>query len=256
MNKYPSVKKIDRALHVAMVREIFSSIPGRYDFLNRFLSARRDVAWRRFTVKHVRFFRTNCFLDVATGTADLAIEAALRYPRVRVLGLDFSEEMMDIGKEKVAGHHLSERIDFIRGDALQLPFPSESFDAAGIAFGIRNIPDKGRALMEMSRVVVPGGRVMVLEMNFPDKPLFRPLYRIYLNVILPLLARAISPNPNAYRYLADSVMHFPPPDRFKAMMTDAGLSGVKCNPLTLGIACLYVGTKPDGPEKRCGKILQ
>ncbi|MBU1744219.1 MAG: class I SAM-dependent methyltransferase, partial [Proteobacteria bacterium] len=141
-NNYPSVTGIGRDEHIGMVREIFATIPGRYDFLNRLLSLRRDVAWRRFAVRKMLFFGTFHLLDVATGTADLAIEAARRHPEIRVTGIDFIPEMLAPGRKKVALRGLAERIQLLQADALGLPFPDGSFDAVGIAFGIRNIPDR------------------------------------------------------------------------------------------------------------------
>src|SRR5208337_1247350 len=155
--KYPSVREVTDEERILMVKEIFSTVTTRYDFLNHFLSLRRDIAWRRFTVRKMRFSGTHRFLDVATGTADLALGAALKYPGVFVVGLDFMEEMLHEGQAKIARKGLSGRIQLLRGDALALPFPDDSFDVAGMAFGIRNIPDKARALAEMARVVVPGG---------------------------------------------------------------------------------------------------
>ena len=166
-NHYPPVTGIGRDEHVGMVREIFTTVPGRYDFLNRVLSLRRDVAWRRFAVRKMRFFDTFHLLDVATGTADLAIEAARMHPAIRVTGIDFISEMLAPGRKKVALRGLAGRIRLLQADALGLPFPDGSFDAVGIAFGIRNIPDRLAALREMRRVLVPGGRVYVLEMNAP-----------------------------------------------------------------------------------------
>ena len=231
-----------------MVQDIFATITSKYAVLNHLLSLRRDVAWRRFCVKRMSFFRTNRFLDVATGTGDLAIEAALRYPQIHVTGLDFVREMLVQGEKKVTGRRLTDRITFLRGDALSLPFSDNFFDTAAIAFGIRNIPERVQALKEMARVVTPGGRVMVLEFNFPKTPLLRPLYALYLNVILPLLARTLSPNPEAYAYLADSVMGFPPPEAFKALMARAGLINMEVYRLTMGITCLYIGSIPTAPE--------
>ncbi len=164
--KYIPVREATDAQRVAMVKDIFSTVTPRYDFLNHFLSLRRDIAWRRFTIRRMSFGRTMRFLDVATGTADLAIGAALRYPAITVAGVDFSAEMLEAGRPKVTGIGLSDRVRLMRADALALPFADGSFDVAGIAFGIRNIPDKARALKEMTRVVVPGGQVMVLEMGF------------------------------------------------------------------------------------------
>ena len=247
-NRYPSVKEIDDYDRIRIVREIFATITGKYDFLNHFLSLRRDVAWRRFTVEQMRFFNTCRFLDVATGTSDLAIEAALQYSDIQVTGLDFVRQMLDQGMKKIETKGLPTRIDLIRGDALHLPVPDKSFDAAGVAFGIRNIPDKIRALTELRRVVVPGGQVLVLELTFPETRCFRGFYNIYLNMILPLLARVFSSNPDAYHYLGESIMNFPSVKGFAEMMKDVGLVDVEVYTLTLGICRLFIGHKPN-PDK-------
>ena len=241
--KYPPVAEATHADHVSMVRDIFSTITEKYDFLNHLLSLGRDIAWRRSAVRKMRFFRTYQLLDVATGTADLAIDAARRHPSIRVTGVDFVREMMDIGRGKIEKKRLSDRIQLIMGDALDLPFPDNRFDVAGIAFSIRNIPNKSRALREMVRVVVPGGQVVVLEMTFPRSRLLGGIYHTYLNRALPALARAFSPNPAAYSYLADSIMHFPSPEDFAGLMNGAGLKKVEKFPLALGITHLYIGTK-------------
>lgn len=241
--KYPSVSEATEKERIGIVKDIFRTVTGKYDFLNHFLSLRRDIAWRRFTVGKMRFFETECFLDVACGTGDLAVTAASVYPHVRVTGLDFVKEMICQACLKIEKRQLSKKVRFIEGDALNLPFVASSFDVAGIAFGIRNIPDKMQALREMARVVVPGGQVMVLEMISPRQTLFRGIYRIYLRKILPWLARLFSSNPSAYHYLADSIMNFPAKDIFSALMEEAGLIKVKTYSLTMGITCLFVGIK-------------
>ena len=243
---YPPVTGIGRAEHVGMVREIFATITGRYDFLNHLLSLRRDVAWRRFAVRKMRFFDTFRLLDVATGTADLAIEAACRHPGIRVTGIDFSPEMLAVGRQKIAARGLAERILLLQADAMAIPFPDGSFDAVGIAFGIRNMPDRLRALREMRRVLVSGGRIFILEMNFPRNRLWRGFFDLYLNRLLPGVARLFSGNPAAYRYLADSILHFPAPQAFLNMMEEAGFRNPERYSLTFGITCLYVGGK-EGP---------
>ena len=246
--KYPLVAEVTDAEYIGMVREIFSTITERYDFLNHFLSLRRDIAWRLFSVRKMRFFSIYRLLDVATGTADLAIDAAHGHPCIQVTGLDFVREMMELGRLKIERRRLSDRIRLLMSDALDLPFPDDSFDVAGIAFGIRNIPNKIRAIREMIRVVVPGGQVMVLEMTLPSSRLFQGIYHIYLNRMLPTLARAFSPNPAAYYYLADSITHFPTPEGFVRLMDEAGLKQVQKHYLTLGITHLYIGTKPTSPR--------
>ena len=229
---------------IRMVRHIFSTITGKYDFLNHFLSLRQDIVWRKSAVRRMRFFKTFRLLDVATGTGDLAMEAAYTHPGIRITGLDFVKEMLQAGKKKIREQGLSSRIDLIRGDALNIPFTEETFDVASIAFGIRNIPDKVAALREMVRVVAPGGRVMVLEMTFPRLPLITRFYDLYLNRLLPLLAGLFSPNPEAYRYLGDSIMNFPTTDHFLALMKEAGLVHLGMQSMTLGISRLFTGQKP------------
>ncbi len=241
--RYRPVAEVSDEERIGIVKEVFSTVTGRYDFLNHFLSLRRDVAWRRFTVRKMRFFRTFRFLDVATGTGDLAIQALRHHGRIQVAGLDFVQAMMDVASDKIAEKGLRDRIRLLRGDALALPFPENHFDVAAIAFGIRNIPDKMRAMEEMRRVVVPGGQVMVLETVAPQSPLYGKFYQLYLNRILPQVARLFSQNPAAYHYLADSIIHFPPPDVFTGQMEKAGLRKIERFPLDFGICCLFVGVK-------------
>jgi demethylmenaquinone methyltransferase/2-methoxy-6-polyprenyl-1,4-benzoquinol methylase len=227
------------------VRRIFSSIPKRYDFLNHLLSFRRDVAWRRFTVGRMRFFRTRRLLDVATGTGDLAVEAALEHPIIEVVGLDLVPGMLELGRAKIRKRGLEGRVRLVEGDALSLPFDDGSFDTASIAFGIRNIPDREAALREMARVVAPGGRVLVLELTTPRGALPRALYSLYLRGLLPLVGRAVSGDARAYSYLAESIMEFPSPEEFAETMRRAGLADVSATPLTLGVAHLHEGTVPE-----------
>jgi demethylmenaquinone methyltransferase / 2-methoxy-6-polyprenyl-1,4-benzoquinol methylase len=241
---YRPVRQMSETERIRTVKEIFTTVTGKYDFLNHLLSLRRDIAWRRSAVRKMRFFRTDRLLDVATGTADLAIEAAQQHASVRVAGIDFVQAMMNRGLIKIAEKGLSDRVRLLRGDALALPFPDHSFDVAAIAFGIRNIPDRTRALREMGRAVVPGGQVMVLEMTFPRSSLFQGLYHLYLNRILPGVARVFSKNPAAYEYLADSIMNFPDPETFSRMMEEAGLTRVEKYSLDFGITYLHIGVKP------------
>ncbi|PKN51201.1 MAG: hypothetical protein CVU55_13810 [Deltaproteobacteria bacterium HGW-Deltaproteobacteria-13] len=242
-NKYPSVKKISEEQRVGMVKEIFSTITGRYDFLNHFLSLRRDVAWRRFAVKKMVYFKTGRFLDIACGTGDLSISACLEHSNISVTSADFVLPMVQAGKQKAKKKGLLGRINFIQGNALNLPFSDNAFDVTAMAFGIRNIPKRADALREMLRVTAPGGQIMILEMTFIQNRFFKLAYYIYLNFLLPLLAKIFSRNAAAYYYLADSIMNFPSPEQFAAFMQETGISGVKIYPRTFGIACLYVGKK-------------
>ncbi len=240
---YRSVREVTDEERIGMVKEIFTTVTARYDFLNHFLSLRRDVAWRRFTAKRMSFPLTGRYLDVATGTADLIIEVARRHKDILATGIDFVKDMLDVGQAKAAKRGLSDSIQLMQGDALALPFRDDSFDVAGMAFGIRNIPDKAQALREMVRVVVPGGRIMVLEMSFTRNWFSTLLYRTYLNRMLPRIARRFSLNPGAYAYLADSIMNFPSPREFLSLMADAGMVELETHKLTFGATYLYTGMK-------------
>ena len=242
--RYPPVKKLTDAQRIHVVKDIFSTVTGKYDFLNRFLSLRRDVSWRRAAVARMRFFRTHRLLDVATGTCDLALEAVRRHPGLRVVGLDLVREMMEVGRRKIDKRGASTQIQLVTGDALRLPFAAGQFDAVSVAFGIRNMPDRLGALREMARVLVPGGALLVLEMGLPRIPLLKRLYRSYLNAVLPRLARRFTSNPDAYRYLVDSIQDFPDPDAFSRLMQAAGLEKLAVVPLTLGATYIHIGHTP------------
>ena len=237
---------LTRQRHAEVVRDIFTTSHGRYDFLNHLLSLRRDVGWRNVTIARMRFRQTGRFLDVATGTADLAIAAARRWPGVRVTGVDFAAPMLEVGRRKVKAAGLDGRIELQWGDAMSLPFPDAAFDVTAVAFGLRNIPDRLGALREMKRVTVPGGQVMVLEMTFAPARAFRPLYGVYLRRILPAVARIFARNPRTYYYLADSIRHFPAPKVLRDLMREAGLGPVTYQGLTFGTAYLHIGRVPRG----------
>ncbi len=245
-HKYPQVSAVSDNERIAIVKDIFSTIPGKYDFLNHLLSLRRDIAWRRFAIKKMNFSQNNKFLDVACGTGDLSLGAALHDSSIKVTGIDFVAEMVQVGNNKVIQKGLTDRITLLQADALKLPFNDNTFAVTAIAFGIRNIPDRLKALKEMLRVTVPGGQVMVLEMTFIQNRLFKFLYYVYLNYLLPLFARIFSTNPAAYHYLADSIMNFPTPAAFARILEDTGMTSVKKYPLTFGITYLYIGEKPQG----------
>ncbi len=221
------------------VREMFDSIAPRYDLLNRLLSAGRDIAWRRFAVKKLLTSRGGVYLDVATGTADVALEIVRQSPSCRVVGLDFAERMLDLAKNKTAG----KPIDLVRSDALAMPFPDSTFHGSIVAYGVRNFPDRLQGLKEMARVVKPGGRVVVLEFSTPSG-LLGDVYRLYFHHLLPRVGGLLSGNREAYSYLHHSVEAFSPPQTFCDMMVEAGLARIRSLPLTFGITMCYVGEKP------------
>lgn len=247
--RYLSVSVLDAERRTMVVKDLFASASPTYDRLNRLLSFRRDLAWRKETVRRMSFSSGRTFLDIATGTADLAIEAAKAHPEILVKGVDFVEPMLEAGRRKIEERGLGRRIDLGYGDATALPFSDASFGVTAIAFGMRNIPDKIRALREMTRVTAPGGQVMVLEFTFAPARGFRSLYRFYLEKMLPALAKLIVRDTSAYHYLADSIMAYPEPAAFDALMSEAGLIGVEHAGLTMGTVYLHIGYKPQG-EKR------
>jgi demethylmenaquinone methyltransferase/2-methoxy-6-polyprenyl-1,4-benzoquinol methylase len=236
-------KVSNEAEHTERISSMFSSIAGKYDLLNRVHSFRRDVAWRRFTSRKMKFQHTKRYLDIATGTADLALETLKQHPGVSALGIDPVEELMEIGRKKASGAALAERLELRMGNALDLDLDDNSFDVAAVAFGIRNIKDRAHALREMTRVVVPGGQVMVLELTFTPRGILKPFYDLYLNKLMPFGARLLSKNPEAYIYLAKSIMDFPSPEKFKNIMLESGLDDVMDYSLTFGVARLFVGYK-------------
>jgi demethylmenaquinone methyltransferase/2-methoxy-6-polyprenyl-1,4-benzoquinol methylase len=241
MKGYPPLGSLTTAGHGAVVRDVFATSYPRYDFLNHLLSLRRDIGWRSCAARMMRFRQTFRLLDVATGTADLAIAAALLHPRVSVTGVDVARRMLERGARKLQALRLTGRVVLQEGDALCLPFPSRWFDVTAVAFGMRNIPERLAALREMERVTVGGGQVMVLEMSFAPSPALAGVYGFYLRRLLPRVARVFSPNPAAYDYLADSILGFPRPEEFAALMRQAGLQAVTYHGLSFGTAHIHVG---------------
>lgn len=237
------LQQFNASERIALVKRIFNSVTPHYDLLNRLMSARQDVRWRKFTAKRIPL-NAERVLDVATGTGDLAIEIAHRRPKVQVAGVDFVERMMRPAVTKTAARGLNGRIAYSAGDALALPFRDNEFDAATIAFGIRNIPDRSAALREMARVVKPRGKVMVLEMTFPRSLGLRRFFQWYLNRVMPLVGRTISGNNEAYRYLPASIQDFLHPDDLTRLFSEVGLTSVKAFPLTFGITYLHEGIVP------------
>jgi demethylmenaquinone methyltransferase/2-methoxy-6-polyprenyl-1,4-benzoquinol methylase len=225
------------------VRSLFNAIAGRYDFLNHLLSGGADLYWRRRAIEHLKGLHAQNILDVATGTADLAI-AALRLGPLRVTGVDIAEEMLRLGREKLDRRGLLGAVSLGRAAAEHLPFAGETFDAVMVAFGARNFEDLPGGLREMHRVLRPGGKVLVLEFSRPRLFPFKQVYFLYFTRILPLVGMAISRNDRAYAYLPETVLRFPEGAEFLSLMEAAGFACVSEERLTMGIATVYTGIKP------------
>lgn len=234
------------------VRGLFSAVAPTYDLLNTILSFGLHKGWRRQGAREAALGPGGSALDVATGTGDFALEL-LRWvgPEGRVTGADFCAPMLHLARRKAEarasrGRSGSGRLHLLLGDALALPFPDGTFDAATIGFGLRNTADTQQCLAEMVRVVRTGGRVVVLEFATPPNLLFRAIYFLYFDHILPLIGRLVHGHRESYQYLPDSVKRFADRGQLRAMMEQAGLSEVRIRDLTLGIVALHSGTKTVG----------
>jgi demethylmenaquinone methyltransferase/2-methoxy-6-polyprenyl-1,4-benzoquinol methylase len=225
------------------VELMFDKIAFRYDLMNRLLSFGIDVGWRKKMVAALRPFQPTTLLDVATGTADVALMMAPLKPE-SITGIDLSDEMLEIGRKKVADKNLQHLIRLVRADSENLPFESNKFDAATVAFGVRNFENLEKGLSEIYRVLKPGGRFIVLEFSKPKTFPFKQLYHFYFTQICPLLGKWITHDVSAYDYLHRSVNAFPEGDEFLTILKRTGFTQTQCTPLTVGISSLYRASKP------------
>ena len=226
------------------VQSVFRSIAHRYDFLNTALSFNQDKRWRRFTVKQTGLKPGGHALDVACGTGMLSIELAKAAgPNGKVTGLDFSPEMLAVGADNVAKTQWQPVIEFIQGNAMALPFADDSFDCATIGLALRNVPDVKQCIAEMRRVVKPGGKVVSLELAKPSAPVFKQLYYLYFEQILPLLGRIGVGTDGPYRWLPESLRRFPHQSVIRDIFSETGLKDACYYELTGGIVAVHVGTK-------------
>lgn len=222
---------------------MFDHIAPKYDFLNQVLSFGIHKAWRRKTIKQLRELKPRVMLDVATGTGDLAIEAVKQLSPEKVIGVDISEGMMKLGREKVKEKKLGHIISFESGDSENLPFAENTFDAITVGFGVRNFAHLDKGIDGMYRVLKPGGKLVVLEFSKPHKFPMKQMTNFYYRFILPLIGRMFSKDKRAYTYLPESIAAFPEGDGFLNVMKKSGFSEVKWHPLTFGVASIYVGRK-------------
>ncbi len=223
--------------------DMFDRVAQRYDLLNKCMSLGLDDGWRRRLVQKLDLRPQNSVLDVATGTADVALSIYRRHPTARITGLDPSHAMLAIGERKIAKAKAEKAVNLVAGDAQDLPFADSTFDAACISFGIRNVPDRLLGLQEMVRVVKPMRPVVVLELAEPEGGWLAPLARFHVHVVAPWLGALLS-GAAEYRYLQRSIAAFPAPDTFARMMREAGLQEVNYKRLSFGALHLYWGRTP------------
>jgi demethylmenaquinone methyltransferase/2-methoxy-6-polyprenyl-1,4-benzoquinol methylase len=224
------------------VEQMFDSIAPKYDFLNRFLSMGIDQIWRKKAINSLKEVNPKQILDVATGTADLAI-AALKLNPDHVTGIDISNQMLQVGRDKISNKALNGKITLQQADSANLPFEDNKFDAITVAFGVRNFEFLQQGINQMYRVTRKGGKLAVLEFSKPKSFPFKQLYNFYFKYILPGWGGLISKSKTAYTYLPESVEHFPEGENFAAYLKNAGYNNIKIQPLTFGICTLYTAIK-------------
>jgi demethylmenaquinone methyltransferase/2-methoxy-6-polyprenyl-1,4-benzoquinol methylase len=225
------------------VADMFDNIAFRYDFLNRFLSAGIDITWRKKAIKQLTSLKPKHVLDVATGTADVALMTFDILKPTNIIGIDISEGMLDLGRQKIAAKGLQNTIQLYKGDSENIGYDENSFDAITVAFGVRNFQNLLKGLQEMRRVLQPGGKLVVLEFSKPKNIVFKQFYYLYMNVIAPFFGKLFAKNKDAYQYLNDSVQAFPEGQTFLTIMHEAGFTQTYLKSLSLGICTIYCGVK-------------
>ena len=232
-------KQADKKEQVA---EMFNSISKKYDFLNHFLSLGIDIRWRKKAIKLLKKDNPKHILDIATGTADFAIESLSLKPE-KVSGVDISEGMLSVGREKLKKKSLDHIIQLELGDSEKLLFEDNKFDAVIVSFGVRNFAHLEKGLADMYRVLKPGGKTVIVEFSRPSKFPFKSIYNFYFKAILPKIGRLVSKDQSAYTYLPESVQVFPDGTDFLKVLERVGFKNTTCTPLTFGVSSIYVGVK-------------
>jgi demethylmenaquinone methyltransferase / 2-methoxy-6-polyprenyl-1,4-benzoquinol methylase len=227
----------------AQVEQMFDKIAPKYDLLNRVLSLGIDVSWRKKALGYLKADQPQEMLDVATGTADVAIMAAKMLQPKHIIGIDIANQMLDFGRVKIKDQNLNGVIDLETGDSENLRFADQSFDAVTVAFGVRNFENLEKGLSEMARVLRPNGRVVILEFSKPNVFPFKQLYNAYFRYVLPFVGRLTSRDVRAYTYLFESVQVFPEGDDFISILSKTGFHQAQCERLTLGICSIYSAIK-------------
>jgi len=225
------------------VADMFNNISKTYDFLNHFLSLGIDIIWRKKAIGELKKDRPKLILDVATGTGDFAFEALRILKPEKIIGVDISEGMLDIARQKIDKRNLGDRFEVKLGDSEKLPFGNDGFDAVTVAYGVRNFENLELGLADIRRVLKPGGKAVVLEFSMPKVFPVKQLYRFYFNYITPAVGKIFSKDARAYSYLPESVAAFPDGEDFIALMDNVGFKHTKCRPLAFGICSIYTGIK-------------
>lgn len=226
------------------VHEVFESIAPKYDLMNDVLSFRQHKGWRKRTMKRMAMKPGDTAIDLCCGTCDWTISMARASVSGRIVGLDFSRNMLERGRGKVREMGLEGQIELVEGNAMELPFPDNTFDYATIGFALRNVPDLIKVIEEMKRVVKPGGMVVSLELSKPTWQPFKSIYYFYFQRILPLLGRLLAKRYEQYKWLPESLIAFPDHQELARIFRDCGLERVEARPFTGGIAALHLGIKP------------
>jgi demethylmenaquinone methyltransferase / 2-methoxy-6-polyprenyl-1,4-benzoquinol methylase len=225
------------------VTDMFNRIAFRYDLLNRFLSGGIDLYWRKKAIRELKEINPSMILDVATGTGDVAILMTKYLHPAKIIGIDISYGMLEIGKKKLARLKLNNLIELESGDSEAIKFPNDTFEAVTVAFGVRNFEHLESGLREMLRVLKPGGKLVILEFSKPKQKGFKKLYQAYLKFIAPGMGKLISKNREAYQYLHESVNAFPEGNDFIGILKKIGYTNTYVKSLSLGICSIYCGTK-------------
>ena len=227
----------------SQVAFMFDNIAKRYDFLNRFLSAGIDVTWRKKAIKELKQINPKTILDVATGTGDMTIIANKLLQPEKIIGIDISDGMLELGRKKISMLSLSDTIELLHGDSETINFKADTFDAITVAFGVRNFEHLEKGLSEMFRVLKSNGKISILEFSKPKNYFFKGIYNFYMKIIAPGFGKMLAKNKQAYTYLNDSVQAFPDRELFITVMQKAGFKKTYYKQLTLGICCIYCASK-------------
>lgn len=227
----------------ASVKKLFEKVAFSYDLQNSVLSMGRDIAWRKRLAAGLEIPPGGLILDAATGTAEVALEISRRHPGCKIIGLDFSPSMLELGIKKIRSSGSRKKVFLSAGDICRLPYNDNMFDAVTISFGIRNVDDRQKGILEFYRVLKPGGRLVIMEFAYPDSRILKPLYSFYFRYIMPPLGNLIALTPGAYNYLVESVDGFPSPGDFNRELSSLGFKQLEISSLTFGIARIYKGIK-------------